>query len=67
AIFDVLHRVKVEAVDWQPRENASAAVRMKTRKALDAFPSSYEENICGRKADRTYDWIMQSADGHLGH
>lgn len=63
---DVLHQVKVEveALDWQLREKARSAVRMKIREALDALPPSYEENIWNRKVERTYDWIMQSADDH---
>ncbi|MDA4846145.1 type I restriction endonuclease subunit R [Hoeflea poritis] len=60
---DVLHRVKteVEALDWQLREKARAAVRAKIREALDALPASYEESMWNRKVERTYDWIMQSA------
>ena len=57
-------KAEVEALDWQLREKARAAVRMKIREALDALPSSYEENIWNRKVERTYDWIMQSANKH---
>ncbi|MCF4099772.1 type I restriction endonuclease subunit R [Maritalea mediterranea] len=61
---DVLHKVKseVEALDWQLREKARAAVRAKIREALDLLPAAYEETIWNRKVERTYDWIMQSAD-----
>ena len=66
---EVLHKVKVEveALDWQLREKARAAVRAKIREALDALPASYEENIWSRKVERTYDWIMQSAGNQAGH
>ena len=66
---DVLHQVKaeVEALDWQLREKARAAVRAKIREALDGLPAAYEESIWNRKVERTYDWIMQSAGDEARH
>ncbi len=66
---DVLHKVKaeVEALDWQLREKARAAVRAKIREALDALPASYEEGIWNRKVERTYDWIVQTTGAQTRH
>ncbi len=66
---DVLQQVKteVEALDWQLREKARAAVRAKIREALDRLPAAYEESTWNRKVERTYDWIMQSAGDEARH